>query len=189
MDYTSELKAMLRPLGIYDLDSGIGAAELFAEGRALDVAAAALERAEREGVLTTAEDAGLTAWESLLPFVPVFCTTAEERRAAIAALLRIDYAAFTPQALNDTVRGCGIEALVEETETPLTVQVSFPYIYGEPDGLEALRVRIERILPCHLGVVYVFHYATWAEVEAKYPTWAEIVAPGYYWRKLERLGT
>lgn len=189
MDYTNELKTMLRPLGLYDLDSGVGAAELEAEGRALDTAAAALERAEREGILMTAEDAGLTAWESLLPFVPTLCTTAEERRTAIAALLRIDYASFTPEAINDTVRGCGIEALVEETAEPMTVRVSFPYIWGEPDDLEALRVRIERILPCHLGVVYVFHYATWAEVEAKYPTWADIAAPGNYWRKVERLGT
>ena len=189
MDYTSELKAMLRPLGLYDLNSGVGAAEIEAEGRALDTAGASLERAEREGILTTAEDAGLNAWEALLPFVPVLCTTAEERRTAIAALLRIDYAAFTPQAINDTVNGCGIRALVEEAEEPLTVHVSFPGIVGEPDGLEALRVRIERILPCHLGVVYVFRYATWAEVEAKYPTWADIVAPGYTWRKVERLGT
>ena len=188
MDYTHELKAMLRPLGLYDLDSGVGAAELKAEGRALDIAAAALESGEREGVLTTAEDAGLTAWESLLPFIP-FCTTAEERRTAIAALLRIDYASFTPEAINDTVSGCGIPAVVEETETPMTVQVSFPYIYGEPDDLEALSVRIERILPCHLNVVYVFHYATWAEVEAKYPAWADIAAPGNYWRRVERLGT
>lgn len=189
MDYTSELKAMLRPLGLYDLNSGVGAAEIEAEGRALDTAAAALEKAGREGILMTAEDEGLGAFEALLPFVPVFCTTAEERRRAIAALLRIDYAAFTPQAVNDTVNGCGIEALVEETDTPLTVQVSFPRIYGEPDDLEALKVRIERILPCHLGIVYVFRYAAWAEVEAKYPAWADIAAPGNYWRRVERLGT
>ena len=188
MGYASELKNILRPLGLYELDSGVGAAELKAEGAGLDVVGAALEEAEREGALMTASGAGLDAWEALLPFAPA-CSTAAERRNAIAALLRIDYASFTPEAVNDTVAGCGIRALVEETEIALTVQVSFPDVRGEPDDIDALKARLERIIPCHLGILYVFDYATWEELETAFLTWAEIVAPGYNWRQLERLGT
>ena len=187
MDYAKELKELLRPLGIYDVSEGAGAAELDAIGAQLTDVWTFLEQAERESTPMTAEDGGLAAWEHLLPFTPAWLTTADRRRA-IAALLRIGGGSFTPAAVNDTVAGCGIRAVVEETGTPMTVQVSFPYNRGEPDDFDALRWRIEQILPCHLAVNYVFIYVTWEELEAIFPTWAAAEAAVSNWREIERAG-
>ena len=187
MDYAEELRGLLRPLGIYDVDGGIGGAELGAIGDALTSVFAALETAERESNPMTAEDTGLTAWEALLPFVPHWITLADRRRA-ISALLRIDGCGFTKAALNAAIAGCGIRAVVEECEEAMTVRVSFPYNRGEPDDFERLRWRIEQILPCHLAVNYLFIYARWAEIEVLFANWTALEAAVENWRAVERVG-
>ena len=187
MDYAEELRELLRPLGIYDVDSGISGAELGAVGGALTDIWTALESAESEALPVTAAGAGLSSWEALLPFVPRWLTTADRRRA-VSALLQIDGTSFTTAALNRTVAGCGIRAVVEETGTPMTVQVSFPYNRGVPDDFDELRWRIEQILPCHLNVTYYFIYATWEELEALFATWADTEAAVENWREIERVG-
>ena len=186
MNYADELRELLRPLALYDVDGGLGGAELSAEGAALDVVYAALWEIETELSPATASGYGLERWEALLPFIPAY-RTAVDRRRAIAALLRIDGAGFTPDAINDTIAGCGIRAVVKETDTPMTVSVSFPYNRGEPDDLEDLRERIEQIIPCHLNVVYIFVFVLWWELEALFATWAEVEAAAESWRELERL--
>jgi len=187
MDYSTELKELLRPLGIYNVDSGLSAAELNAVGAQLTGIWQALETAERESNPVTAQDRGLSAWEALLPFVPAGVTPADRARA-IAALLRIDRASFTLADLNDTVAGCGIRARVEETAVPMTVKVSFPYNRGTPENFAALQRRIEQILPCHLAVVYAFVYLTWGELESLLDSWASLEAEIRDWNALERYG-
>ncbi|MCD7903288.1 MAG: DUF2313 domain-containing protein [Oscillospiraceae bacterium] len=187
MDYAKELRELLRPLGIYDVDGGVSSAELSAIGAQMTAIWEALTDAEAEMQPLTACGSGLASWEALLPFVPAFVTT-EGRRQAIAALLRIDSASFTVAAINDTIAGCGIPAVVEEAETAMTVYVSFPGQRGEPDRLEALQARIAQIIPCHLAIEYVFVFVTWEELEALFGTWEEIEAAGGSWRVLQRAG-
>ena len=187
MDYAEELRNLLRPLGIYEVDSGIGGTELGAIGAALTDVWSGLETLEREASPLTAEADGLAAWETLLPFAPQSCSV-EDRRRAISALLRIDGAGFTPAALNETIVGCGINARVEETDYPMRVQVSFPGYRGEPDDFSQVARRIAQILPCHLEVAYVFVYALWTELEALFASWAAVEAAAESWRELERFG-
>lgn len=186
MDYASALKDLLRPLGIYAVDTGAGGAELDCIGTALNRIGAALETAEREALPLTAEGRGLSAWEALLPFAPE-SPAAADRRRALAALLRIDGGGFTLAAVNDTIAGCGIRAVVEETGTPQTVKVSFPSNRGIPAGFPGIRARIEQILPCHLDVEYVFLFVTWLELEALFPVWSALNGVGD-WQTLERSG-
>ena len=186
MDYSEQLRELLRPLRLYDVDGGLGGAELSAEGAALDGAYASLMETEAEFSPATASGWGLDRWEALLPFIPAYRTIADRRRA-ISALLRIDGASFTPDAINETIAGCGIRAVVQETDTPMTVSVSFPYNRGEPDDLEDLRERIEQIIPCHLNVVYIFVFVCWWELEALFSCWAEAEASSDCWREMERL--
>ncbi len=186
MKYAEELRKILQPLGIYDL-GGASGAELDAVGAELDGVYALLIAAEREAMPLTAEDEGLAVWEALLPFVPAYLTAADRRRA-IAALLRIDGCSFTVDAINGTLAGCGIRARAEETGTAMTVRITFPYNRGEPEGLEALKARIEQILPCHLAAEYRFLYVTWEELEALFPTWEALELGAADWQTLERSG-
>lgn len=187
MGYEDYLTELLRPLGVYDLDGGVfSTAELAGQGRALDGAGAELDRTAREMLVLTARDAGLEAVEALLPYRPV-TGDVQRRRAALAALLRIGGDSFTLAAINDNLAGCGLNALAAETERPGYVQVSFPEVPGIPEGYGEMKKIIEEILPCHLGIEYVFWYITWAMMEARFPTWGDLEAGGYTWEELEKL--
>ncbi len=62
--------------------------------------------------------------------------------------------------MNDALRGCGIPAVVEETETKQVVAVSFPGVVGVPEDFARRKERVESILPCHLQVEYRFAETT-----------------------------
>ena len=176
---------LLSPLGVYDLSEGrINRGELKIYGGYLDEGAEHLEDSGREMCLATAESFGLERVEELLPYRPASSTLAL-RRAALAALLRIGGDSFTLEAINDTLAGCGINAKARETGTPNYVQVYFPDVPGIPDQFERLRTIIEEILPCQLGIEFVFWYLTWAQLEEKFPSWSAIEEKGLAWEELQ----
>jgi hypothetical protein len=184
MGYESYLVELLRPLGVYNLSQGtINREELAVYGQLLDQGQSHLEETEVEMCLATAEDLGLERVEELLPYRPVSTTTAL-RRAALAALLRIGGDSFTLEAVNDTLAGCGINAKAKETDTPNYVQVWFPDVAGVPDGYEQLKAIIEEILPCQLGIEYLFWYLTWGEVAEKFDSWNAVAETGMSWQEL-----
>ena len=152
----------------------------------MDGCGARLDRVEREMMLQTAQEEGLTAIETLLPHRPV-TETMEQRRKALAALLRIGGDSFTLNAINDNLAGCGINALASETGIPNQVKIVFPDVAGEPDGYEELTKIIEDILPCHLEIEYVFWYVTWAMIGEKFSKWSDLETAGYTWTELEKL--
>ncbi len=184
MGYSEYIRNLLRPLRLYELDKGYGAAEIDVLGAGLDGVYEALERAETEALVPTATGAGLAGYEDILPYVPSYLTLAD-RRNAIMALLRIDGRSFTKAALNKTLSGCGITAIVEEAETAYTALVTFPGNRGIPEGFEMLRERIEQILPCHLAVEYIFIYITWAEMESWFDSWGALESACASWSGLE----
>ena len=107
MTYYDYLCRLLEPMRIYCTERGtLSGAELYAAGAALDGADGAMEYAEREGVLQTAEGEGLARREKLFSRCPVNVSTAL-RREAIAALERINTDSFTLDAINSTLSGCG----------------------------------------------------------------------------------
>ena len=181
MIHQDYLASLLRPLGVYDLREGtVNRGELAAYGLRLDAMEAELEDTAREMNLTTAEGFGLERVEELLPYRPV-CATPGQRRAALAALLRIGGDSFTPAAINDTLRGCGLNARAEEGGQPGYVKVYFPEVAGIPEGFDGLRAIIEEILPSHVDVTYVFWYNTWAMAAERHPTWGHAQDAGLSW--------
>ena len=186
MSHAQKLWELLLPLGPYRRQGVYTAGELEGEGRALDGVLASLEELEREVMLDTAEGQGLEALESLLTRRPV-AETAPARRRALSALLRIGGDSFTLAALNDNLAGCGLNAVVSETEEPGVVEVRFPDVPGVPEGFEQMKRIIEDILPCHLQVNYVYWYITWGKMEEQFPTWGDLDAGGYTWDELEKM--
>ena len=182
--YEAYLKALLEPLGVYDLGAGtINGAELAALGTGLDEIGTQLETAEREALTATAEDQGLSRREALFARRPA-AVTPEERRAAIAALLQIDGDSLTPEAINRTLGGCGIKAWAQEMGDG-HLRVRFPEVAGVPLEFEQMKPIILDILPCHLEVEFYFRYLTWAECEAAGYTWAEIEEAGHTWESFQ----
>ena len=107
MRFEDYLVSLLQPLGVYDLREGtVNRGELAAYGVELDGMGAELDDTAREMNLTTAKDFGLERIEALLPYRPV-CETAGQRRAALAALLRIGGDSFTPRPSTTPCGGAG----------------------------------------------------------------------------------
>lgn len=187
MSYAEYLKELLRPLGIYDLEDGtFNASELDSIGGALDDCQTELDRICREMLVLTAQDEGLDKTSSLLSLHPVTISQ-ERRRAALAALLRISGDSFTVAALNDNLAGCGLNAVVSETDRTGVVEVRFPEVPGIPDGFEGMSKIIEQIIPCHLQVEYVYWYITWLILESRFSSWAELEAAELTWDGLETM--
>ena len=182
MTYAEQLRALLRPLGVYELDAPINGSSLDAKGAALDRMHEWLEEMVRETDLTTAQDWGLTDWKSLFSIVPA-SATASALRDSLQALLRIGTGACTLDAVRDTLSGCGIPTEVEEAGTGM-VKVRFPGIAGQPENFERLRANIEAILPAHVGIEYAFHYLTWAVLESR--KWKFQDIEGMTWDELEK---
>ena len=183
MRHAQYLRELLRPLGVYDLEAPFNGGELDAQGEALDAVCAWLEEVEREASLATAESWGLEKLASLFVRRPV---AAQPRKlaAALAALLRIGGDSFTLAAINDTISGCGVPAVVKELGKG-QVSVSFPGVAGEPANFSELKIIIEDILPAHLGIEYDFWYLTWMELEGRFHSWEEIEELDLSWTRLE----
>lgn len=186
MAYAEYIRNLLEPLGIYDLKQGASGGEIEALGQAFDQVMFAIGELEEEATVVTANGKGLRCYEELLPFQPA-ASSLEQRRRAVAALLHIDGCSFTKVALNETLMGCGIPAVVEETGEAFTVAVSFPEHRGIPEGISEIQARIEQILPCHLLARYVYRFPTWGAVEEAFPLWSTFLETGASWEMLERM--
>lgn len=185
MSYSTYLSQLLRPLGVYTLETGsFSGAQIRALGAAMDQVESQESWDLQEGIVMTAEAEGLDTVESLFRYRPA-AATVEDRRAAIAGLMMISGDSFTLSALRKCLRGCGVEALVEETGTADTVQVSFPGIMGRPEGFSRIQVIIEDILPCHLLIEYVFRFVLWGELEENAVCWGDL--EGLSWTEAEIL--
>ena len=183
MRHAQCLRDLLRPLGVYNLEAPFTGGELDAQGEALDGVMAWLEEVQREASLTSAESWGLEEVASLFVRRPV-AADPQKLAAALAALLRIGGDSFTLAAINDTVAGCGVPAVVKELGKG-QVSVSFPGIAGEPQGFQSLKRIIEDILPAHLGIEYDFWFLTWQELEENFPSWKAIEDLELSWTGLE----
>ncbi len=185
MNCGEQLRDLLRPLGVYNLEhNSLSGAELDALGVGLDGVAAYLDYVEREGALSTAEGEGLSRRESLFARTGILYST-ELRREAIAALLRIGRDCPTLESINNTISGCGVKAVVAETGEANHVRVSFPDVRGRPQGFGQVEEIIRDILPIHLIVDFFFNLMTWADCHRKAFTWKMIHNAGYNWTEFQ----
>ena len=179
MRYGDYLRRLLQPLGVYALSEGsISGAALDALGAALDDAAAELTENQRESLIATAQDAGLSQMERLAPYLATG-SDAQARRDALAGFLRIGGDGFTRDALNRCLAACGTTCVVYETGERGAVSVRFPHTVGEPSAYAEKQRIIESILPCHLETRYEILWCTFAMTAAQQLTWGDL-APGTF---------
>lgn len=182
--YAEFLKALLGPLGVYDLSAGtLNESALWALGAGLDQVDEALEHAEREALTATAEDEGLSRREALFARRPAAPTTAL-RRQAIHALLAINGGSLTPEGIDQAISGCGILARAVELGEG-RVRIVFPGVVGEPAEFEKIQSIILDILPCHLETEFYLRYLTWQECEAAEMTWQSVEAAQHTWESFQ----
>ena len=185
MSGAEDLKQLLRPLGVYRLENSFFGAELDSVGSALDELERNLEQIQREMLPDTAREEGLERLATLFRRRPA-AEQPEQMAAALAALLRIGDDSFTLRAINNTVTGCGVDAVVEEIDIN-RVAVWFPSVRGIPAAFDRVREIVEDVLPAHIGVEYRFWYQTWGELNRYALTWRTVEQQAMTWRQLEIL--
>jgi len=172
MGYQTELCNLLRPLGVYSLEPGsFSLGELQAEGTQLDQVESVLTQGQLETSPLRASPAGLQKWEQLLGIEPK--GSLAERRALCAALLRVGGGSFTLAAIRALLQLLGLNIELREGSGQ-QVRISFPGIRGIPPQLAAVQTVAERVLPCHLEILYDFVWLIWDELD------------GHSWDRVER---
>ena len=150
--YYSYLRGLLIPLGVYETeDDSLNMAELQVLGQALDEACTAAETLERECFMSLGQSYGLDMYEAILP--KSGAETLEERRNAVLAMLTVNCKAANVGLLGVILNGgiAGVE-LDEISATRLGISFTDPVPTG--DRLTAAKSWIERLVPCHLDIVY-----------------------------------
>lgn len=156
MGYTDYLIKMLKPLGVYNLyDNSYNWAELKVLGDAMDECCSEIEILERECVIPTAEDYGLTLYEQILPRHYAIATAT--RRKAIISMLSVNNSCLTESLLNSMLSGCGEPTTVTEVENASQVIVDFTDVFGKPTNSLLLEKWVEKMLPCHLEILYSYN--------------------------------
>lgn len=179
MSYAQKLMELLRPLGVYTFrDGSFSMGQLEALGAQLDSLSGLLAEIQRESLVMSAENEGLTKAEALFPFKPPAQTLCE-RRNAIAAFWQIADDSFTPEALQRCVLACGADCLLQELGVN-HVGVSFPGVMGVPEGFSQMRRIIESILPCHLLIDFLFRWCTWRETADYGLTWGDLESGSWH---------
>ena len=182
MGYAEYLTRLLEPLNVYDLDTGYGAGEIYALGDALDGVSAGTAELDRECVVAAASGYGLDRYAELLPAARG--ESAQERRNALAALMRMWNQTPTAQSLTEQLNAAGITATVSESGTRQRVRISFYGFRGLPEDLNGTLNTIRMFLPCHLSAEYIFQCPIWEDIENAFPLWGDI--EGMTFAELER---
>lgn len=183
MTYADYLRAMLSPLKVYNLDTtSFSGAEVEAMGNGMEDCWQSAQTGQKEMILMTAGDYGLTMWESVFPYRAAVETDAQ-RLAAIQGFMAISGDSFTYEAICNCLAACGVTCSLVETDTPGVVEISFDGLVGEPDNYDTVQAICEMILPCHLQINYIIVYLTWGG--AIDITWGD--AADYTWHELKRL--
>lgn len=173
MGYANELVQLLRPLGVYSFREGsFSLGEWQALGAELDELEAVEIEGQKQSIVMTATEEGLSKMEALFRTRPA-ASTIEARRAAIAAFLSIGSGDFTLEALQRILLACGVNCLLREVGIN-HVEVSFPRVMGVPQGFETIRIVAEDLLPCQLQIDFFFRYCTWGETEDYGFTWGTL---------------
>lgn len=168
MGYLDELCRLLRPLGVYDLEPGsFSEAELRSVSAALDEVDDLLTAGALEASPLTASEAGLAAWERLLGVAAA--GDLDARRALCAALLQVGDLSFTPAAIRALLERMGVSVTLTEAGAQ-TVRISFPGLRGIPAQIDAIQTAVDRVMPCHLDLVYDYRWLIWDEFETL--TWS-----------------
>ncbi len=154
MAYDIFLKRTLAPLGIYELDSGYGADEISCEGAAMDIAYEILESVDKRRNIDTATTDQLSEYEELLQVENISRNTIE-RKNALKAILGMGDRCMSLKELDRILPACGVAATLTESQTPMTVEVSFTENVSDEELLKKLRSRIAELIPCHLNIEYV----------------------------------
>lgn len=128
---------------------------------------------------------GLKYWEEYLGIPVNQNKPVGYRRSVVKSKLR--GAGTTTADLIETIAESYQNGDVDIIEDPRQkkVQVRFNGIYGIPPNMEDFNAALDRIIPAHLFIEYLYSYLTWEQLDATAMTWAELDEMQMTWEQFE----
>jgi uncharacterized protein YmfQ (DUF2313 family) len=147
------MKRALISSGIYALGGSTAVDfELQAYAAGIDPAYDEVEAVQTESFLPTASGSGLESAERLLGLSP--SGSAQQRQAAVCALLAVTSNSFTKTALEAEFAAFGLNVRLEEN--PAAQKIVIHFLKEPPCGRTQAQSLLEKICPAHLTAVSDF---------------------------------
>lgn len=175
MGYADYLKQMLKPLGVYNLSSGYGEAEIDAIGTMLDGVDSEMENALENAAFYAVSEEALKKLEELFPIL-VFGDSDARRLEAVKEFSRVNDGWSSVSSLQKQLDACGLSVEISEGDEKFTVDLNFDNVRGELTAQETEVV--QSIMPAHVMLNYICGGLTWDRAEELFPTWEDFDSCG-----------
>lgn len=129
---------------------------------------------------------GLSIFEDELGILGVADKPLNERRQLILSKLRgagTVNATMIRSIVDSYVPGCEVEIVFDNS----TITIKFIDKKGVPSNIADCENSINEIIPCHLGLEFVYLFNTWKQVEDMGNTWGHYETLGKTWMEVSTL--
>jgi uncharacterized protein YmfQ (DUF2313 family) len=115
---------------------------------------------------------GLSYWESILDVPTDTSLTVDERRSALLAKLRGIGTVNASMLQNIAASFVNGEIDVVENFSNYEIEIHFVGTRGIPSNLTLVRDSLERVVPAHLALTFIYTYLIWGELSTH--TWNDL---------------
>lgn len=177
-----ELRAALRPLGLYRLDgTTLVDAELCAYGAGFAFLEQALDVLWRESFLQTAEDYGLSMREEAMRLLLRPDGGVDKRRALLLYRLAVAPSDYNVRGMVGSIRAAGLNAVIVEDFVGKRLRIIENGFIGTYQDIDSVKDDVRRMLPAHLEADFDIGSMTWNQFDAANPTFDAFDANDITW--------
>lgn len=177
---------LLEPLRLYRLRQGsLVDAELAAYAAGLELIEGRLEELRAQAFVQTAEGSGLARHESLVGLGVRTGMSDADRRSLILYRLSTSPFDFDRRGMENSVRAAGLEADIIENFPEESLTVVTRWLIDAFADLDAVKARVNTMLPAHLGVEYDIGELTWDLFDLADPAWDGWDGMDFTWNEFD----
>ena len=164
MNALTLLKSKLKPLGIYNLQSGTTLnAELSAYAKGLEILEAEIEEAERECFVSTATTYGIELRERLFGYLKASLST-KDRRQRLIYRYKITSNDYTKIRIEEAAKACSIDGYIIENEGKMSFNFNCNNNFENEQQKKDAISEIQAFLPAHLNCIFDFRDLSWDKI-------------------------
>ncbi len=185
MNTLTSLKSKLKPLGIYNLQSGtILNAELSAYAKGLEILEAEIEEAEQECFISTAATYGIEFREGLFGYLKTLLST-KERRQRLMYRYKITSNDYTKIKIEEAAKACSIDGYIIENEGKMSFDFNCNNSFESEQQKKDAISEIQSFLPAHLNCTFDFRDLSWDKINENDYTFNQIDQKDLTWNEID----
>lgn len=185
MNTLTLLKSKLKPLGIYNLQSGtILNAELSAYAKGLEILEAEIEEAEQECFVSTASTYGIELRERLFGYSKALFST-KERRQSLIYRYKITSNDYTKTKIEEAAKACGIDGYIIENEGKMSFDFNCNNNFESEQQKKDAISEAQSFLPAHLNCTFDFRDLSWDKINENDYTFNQMDQEDLKWNEID----